>query len=57
MKIDMPAREIRALQAVFQTAAEVDWEAYDRAKRFILSLAVPTPQTPRRRDTSEPATT
>lgn len=55
MKIEMPVQDLQALQAVFRTADQVDWEAYDRAKRFILSLTVPTPQRDRRSGNSEPA--
>lgn len=38
----MPEAELKALQAVFLTAAEVDWEAYERAKAYVL-YPVPAP--------------
>ena len=33
----MPEEELRALQAVLMTAERVDWEAYERAKAYILN--------------------
>jgi hypothetical protein len=33
----MPEAELKALQAVFRTSEQVDWEAYKRAKVYVLS--------------------
>ena len=32
----IPEQELRALQAVLTTAEHVDWEAYDRAKTYLV---------------------
>lgn len=32
----MPDEELCALQAIFKHEARVNWEAYDRAKQYIL---------------------
>ena len=33
----IPEEELRALQAVITTAEQVNWEAYDRAKLYLLN--------------------
>lgn len=35
----IPAVELRALQAIFKHEERVDWEAYDRAKAYIIEAS------------------
>jgi hypothetical protein len=39
----LPVDELEALQAVLRSAEEVNWEAYERAKLYILQ---PQPEAP-----------
>lgn len=39
----IPEQELRALQAIFLHDERVDWEAYDRAKAYVIDAAS-TPQ-------------
>jgi hypothetical protein len=39
----LPSDELEALQAVFRAAEEVNWEAYERARLYILQ---PQPEAP-----------
>lgn len=35
----IPATELRALQAIFNHDEQVDWEAYDRAKTYVIEAS------------------
>lgn len=41
----IPEEELQALQQVFRTAEEINWEAYDRARTYILNpIRTPLPE-------------